>query len=205
MSIDNVLHALVSIQNWGDKQKLEHFLKNNVHVISLYHTMGKQSYIIDANFDNKKQLEIWISELKSLTLPGGVPSILNIQTQKIIDVDKQKNEYSLKDYLDQKSAHHFFMYVDTKGKCDDLLEYVKNVDEIFSMLHIQGQHSYVMEILADNYNQYKNILIAVKSLDSVLHVETCEVITVIKYRNHVLGETGQLVYPKEDIRELYTL
>ena len=45
----------------------------------------------------------------------------------------------------------------------------------------------------------------IKALRSVSRVETQEVIRVIKYRNQILDESGSLAYPREDIREMFTL
>jgi len=44
-----------------------------------------------------------------------------------------------------------------------------------------------------------------KQLKTIHHIETQEVISVLKYRNQVVGEGGGPVTKETDIRELYTL
>ena len=37
------------------------------------------------------------------------------------------------------------MYVDVVGSGDDLIGYIKNNELVHSVLHIQGEHSFVLE------------------------------------------------------------
>jgi hypothetical protein len=201
----SVLHAFIAVSNWGDSKELEYVMTHNTHVVSVFHVMGDCSYILDANFDNKHQLEEWIGLIKGLKLASGVPSVLNLRTIKIIDVYKQKGKFDIRDYRELNDKSHFFMYVDVEGNGDDLIGYVGNVDLVHSMLHVQGAHSFVMEVIADNYDRYKEMLGAIKSLKSVRHVETQEVISVVKFRNQIVDDNGALAYSGEDIRQLYTL
>ena len=200
-----VLHALIAVTNWGDKNELEYLMTHSPNAVSVFHMMGKSSYIIDANFDSKLQLEEWIAVMKGLKLSSGVPSILSLQTQKIIDVYKQKGRFDLKNYSDASESSHFFLHVDVVGSGDDLIGFVKDNELVHSVLHIQGEHSFVMEVIAENYYKYKEMLWMIKSLKSVNHVETQEVIRVIKYRNQIFDESGSLVFPQEDIRQMFTL
>jgi hypothetical protein len=85
------------------------------------------------------------------------------------------------------------------------MSYVKNNDLVHSVVHIQGEHSFAIEVIAENYYKYKEALGMIKSLRSVSRVETQEVIRVIKYRNQILDASGTLAYPQEDIREMFTL
>ena len=200
-----LLHALITVTSWGEKSELEHVMTHSPNSASVFHMMGKCSYIIDANFDDKQQLEDWIGTMKGLRLPSGVPAILSLQTLKIIDVYKQKGRFDLKNYREMNESSHFFMYIDVEGSGDDVIGYIKNIDLVHSMLHIQGEHSFVMEIIAENYYKYKEMLWMLKSLKSVRHVETQEVIKVVKYRNQILDESGSLAYPQEDTRQMFTL
>ena len=200
-----VLHALIAVTNWGEKQELEYLMTHSPHAVSVFHMMGKSSYLVDANFDSKKQLEEWISVMKGLKLASGVPSITSLQTQKIIDVYKQKGQFDLNDYRGTEGSSHFFMYVDVIGSGDDLIGYVKNSDLAHSVVHMQGEHSFAIEVIAENYYKYKELLGMIKSFRSVSRVETQEVIRVIKYRSQILDESGSLAYPQEDIREMFVL
>jgi hypothetical protein len=202
---DSILHALIAVSNWGDAKELEKVMTHNGNVASVYHMMGGCSYLLDANFDNKLQLEEWISIMKGVKLPSGVPAILSLRTLKIIDVYKQKGSFDLKNYREIGDASHFFMYLDVEGSGDDVTGYVKSNDLVHSMLHIQGDHSFILEVIADSYSKYKEMLWMMKSLKSVRRVETQEVIVVKKYRNQIVDEHGSLVYPQEDIRQLFTL
>ncbi len=201
----SVLHALIAVSNWGEASGLEKNMTQNVHVASVFRMMGGCSYLLDANFDSKEQLKDWIDNVKSFKLPSGVPGVLNLRTLKIIDVYKQKGDFDLKDYKEIRDSLHFFIYVDVEGSSDELVAAIKGNDDVHSMLHIQGEHSFVMEVIVENYDRYKEIISAVKSLKSVTHVETQEVISVIKFRNQIVDASGSLAYPSEDIRQLFTL
>ena len=78
---DDVIHALVSIQNWGDSIELVKILERNSHVISLFHIMGRHSYLMDTNFDSKTQLSIWIDKIKSIKLPSLSALRINVFTE----------------------------------------------------------------------------------------------------------------------------
>ncbi|HEY1407214.1 MAG TPA: hypothetical protein VF857_11440 [Spirochaetota bacterium] len=200
-----VLHALIAVSNWGEAAELERVMMQSSHVVSVFRMMGGYSYLLDANFDSKEQLKGWIDQVKSLKLASGVPSVLHLRTLKIIDLYKQKGQFDLNNYKSLAEMSHFFMYVDVEGSGDDLAAYIKCTDCVHSMIHIQGDHSFVMEVIAEKYDNYKEMLGMVKSLKSVRHVETQEVISVIKFRNQIVDESGSLAYPNEDIRQLYTL
>ncbi|MBN1499115.1 MAG: Lrp/AsnC ligand binding domain-containing protein [Spirochaetes bacterium] len=205
MTDKKALNALISIKNWGQSSELEKLLKYNSNTISLFHVMGKSSYIIDAAFISKSDLEDWIRLIKGVSLPGGVPAILDLQTRKIIEVNKGKQKFSLTDYMKTPDMLHFFMFIDTSGESNDLIESIQKMDSVFAALHIQGEHSYVIEIIAENYNDFKNILTEIKKLESVNRVETQEVISVLKYRGEISDDKGNLLFPEEDTREMYTL
>ena len=74
-----------------------------------------------------------------------------------------------------------------------------------SILHIQGASSFIVEVITESYDSYRKLLAKTKTLNSIQHIETLEVLSVNKYRNQVIGRGGKLHYPKTDIRELYTL
>lgn len=199
------LNALVSINNWGQSSELEKILKYNSNVRSLFHMMGGSSYIIDAVFSSKKDIEEWIRHMKAVKLAGGVPSILNMQTQKVIEINKQKDQFSLSNYLSSQDQLHFFMFVDTYGDSHDFLDFAEEADAVQSVIHIQGEHSYAIEIISSQYDDYKTLLHNVKNLKSVNRVVTQEVISVLKYRGEISDESGQLLFPEEDLRELFSL
>jgi hypothetical protein len=171
----------------------------------MFHMMGSYSYLLDANFDDKNQLEEWIAYIKGLKLDSGFPAVLGVQTHKNIQVNKNKTGFSLEDYLKLGEKSHFFLYADNKGAGSDLIDVVNEEADVHSMLHIQGAHSFVLEVITSTYEQYVALLKKVKMLNSVQHVETHEVIAVKKYRNHVMDESGKLVIPQDDIREMFTL
>ena len=202
---DNILHAIVFIQNWGEDNDTINFLRNNIHTISIFHIMGRHSYLIDSNFDNKTQLEKWIRQLKAIKLSSGIPAIISLQTQKIIDVLKQKEDFDLKDYNKLIGGNHFFMLIDNPHHDQRLINLLKKNDIVHSILHIQGGNSFIVEVITDNYNNYKTLLNQTKTIKTLNHIETLEVIMVNKYRNQIIDSGGNLVYPQDDIRELYSL
>ena len=205
MSNNHVLHALIFIQNWGEESGVMEFLKGNSHAISIFHVMGRYSYIIDSNFDDKEQLSDWINQLKSLKLAAGIPAVISMQTQKVIDVFKQKGEFDLKDYKDLTDRFHFFMLIDNPHHDEKLIELLKKMRIVYSILHIQGASSFIVEVITESYDSYRQLLGKTKTLKSIQHIETLEVISVKKYRNQVIDKGGRLSYPQTDVRELYTL
>ncbi|MBN2402375.1 MAG: hypothetical protein JXN64_08235 [Spirochaetes bacterium] len=205
MANNNILHAIVFIQNWGEENTVLDFLNQNTHVISVFHIMGRHSYLIDSNFDSKTQLEDWISKVKSLKLASGMPAIISLQTQKVIQVLKRKEDFDLKDYKDLRECYHFFMLIDNPHHDEGLIKLLKAKEIVHSILHIQGRNSFIIEVITDAYNDYKSLLTKMKTLKTIHHIETLEVILVNKYRNQVMDAGGNLVYPKKDIRELYSL
>lgn len=205
MSQNNILHALVFIQNWGEEDVLKNFLKGNAHAISIFHVMGRHSYIVDSNFDDKAQLSAWINQLKAIKLSVGVPAVISMQTQKVIEVFKQKEDFDLKDYKDLTDRFHFFMLIDNPHHDDKLIELLKKMRIVYSILHTQGANSFIVEVITESYDSYKKLLGKAKALKSIQHIETLEVISVKKYRNQVIDKGGELSYPQTDIRELYTL
>ncbi len=202
---DNILHALVFIQNWGEENVILNFLKQNTHSISIFHIMGRHSYLIDSNFDNKIQLEEWIRQIKSIKLSSGIPAVISLQTQKVIEVFKQKEDFKLNDYKNVSGHYHFFMLIDNPHNDEGLIKLLKTREIVYSVLHIQGRNSFIVEVISELYDNYKDLLLEMKKLKTVNHIETLEVITVNKYRSQIIDAGGNLVYPKKDIRELYTL
>lgn len=202
---DTVIHALVLIQNWGEDRSIVDMLKNNKHVISLFHIMGRHSYLIDANFDDKLQLAGWIGQIKSHTLESGIPAIVSMQTQRIIEVFKKKEDFSLSDYLAMKERYHFFVKIDNPHHDDALLKLLAKSRIVHSILHVQGENSFTIEVIVEDYDRYRSLLSEMKMLKTIHHIETQEVISVLKYRNQILGESGKPVKKESDIRELFTL
>ncbi len=201
----NIIHAIVFIQNWGNGADFIDNLKNNPHVISLFHIMGRHSYLMDVNFDDKTQLGSWIGKLKSITLSSGVPALIAMETQKIIEVLKSKSDFGMGDYRAMTKKFHFFMKIDNPHHDEKLIALLSQEPIVFSNLHVQGENSFVAEVITDDYGKYKNLLMKIKKLKSVHHIETQEVISVLKYRNTCVDESGTLIQPGEDIREMYTL
>lgn len=201
----SVIHALVFIQTWGENNELLRVLTRNSHVVSVFHIMGRQSYLIDANFDDKRQMEDWIYLLKSIRLGSGVPAVIAIQSNKVIDVWKQKEQFSLKDYDGMKDKYHMFMMVDNPHGDEKLISVLGKFPIVYSTLHVQGEYSFIVEIITGDYGLFKELLGKIKKVKSVGHIETREVISVPKYRSRILDESGNLVYPQEDIRQLYVL
>ena len=200
-----ILHGLVLIQTWGDNEELINVLKEDPHVISIFHIMGRHSYLIDVNFDMKDQLAQWILKIKSLKLPSGVPTVISIQSNKVIDVYKQKEAFNLADYQAVRDNYHMFMMIDNPHHDEKLISLLGSFQIVYTILHIQGEHSFIVELIADNYDSFKELLRKTKSLDAVWRIETHEVITVLKYRGQVMDEKGNLSSPRDDIRQLYSL
>jgi hypothetical protein len=202
---DTIIHALVLIQNWGEGGDIVSMLKKDKHIVSIFHVMGRHSFLIDANFDNKEQLSDWIGRMKSIKLPSGTPAIISMQTQRIIDVHKKKEGYSLKDYLSMSQRYHFFVKIDNPHHDDALLKLLSKSPIVYSILHVQGENSFTIEVIVGDYDEYRKLLTEMKQLKTIHHIETQEVISVLKYRNQVVGEDGGPVTKDADIRELYTL
>ncbi len=200
-----VIHSIVFLQNWGNSVPLVKFLQNNQHVVSVFHIMGKHSYLLDANFDNKSQMESWINTVKSITLASGIPSVIAMESQKIIDAMKTKSDFGLEQYLAMNEKNHFFMKIDNPHGDENLISTLTANPIVVSVLHVQGACSFICEVIADDYAKYKSLLKEIKLIESVHHIETQEVVMVLKYRNKIIDESGALVLPENDLRELYTL
>lgn len=203
--LSNKIHALVLVQNWGDTNDLMEALREYKNISSVYHIMGRHSYLIDAYFDNKQDLVNCIRNAKAIKLSSGVPALVNMQTLRIIDVFKQKEDYSLKDYHAIEDSFHFFVKLDVPNNDEKLIRLLKKNDAVTSVLHVQGEVSYVIEVITNDYEKYRELIRQIKKLRVVGHIETQEVIKVIKYRNQIIDETGNLIEPIDDIRELYSL
>ncbi len=204
MQENKVIQALISIQNWGSNKTLVNELISKSNIISLYHTMGDASFILDTNFDDKHQLENFIEDLKIIN-HSGTPAIRKITTEKIIDVIKQKQNFSLEDYGQAKEIYHFFTYVDVIGKEMKFVQFCENCDIIHSALHIQSSHSFVIEVIAKTYADFRDLISKIRSVKNVVHLTSQEVISVKKYRNRVLRDSGEIELAHQDIRELYSL
>lgn len=201
----NVIHALVLLQNWGGDETILKVLENNPHIISVFHVMGRYSYLLDVNFDNRGQLSAWIGHMKSISLPAGIPAIIAMQTQRIIDVIKFKETFSLTDYKDIKGKYHFFVRIDNPHHDKALINILSGNSIITSALHVQGDTSFIAEVIVDDYDKYRALLSSMKELETIHHIETQEVISVLKYRNQRLDGSGKLLPMQNDIREIYTL
>jgi hypothetical protein len=202
---EDMIHALVFVQNWGDSGDLIKILVRDSHVISLFHIMGRHSYLLDTNFDDKAQLRGWIERLKSVKLSSGLPAVQSMQTQRIIDVHKQKEGFSLKDYLEMRARYHFFMMIDNPHHDDGLLKLLGKSGIVYSVLHVQGESSFAVELIVSDYDQYRALLTEMKKLKTIHHIETQEVISVMKYRNQIIDEKDNTMKTESDIREFYSL
>jgi len=200
-----IIHGLVFIQTWGENTELLRVLKHSTHVVSVFHIMGRQSYLIDVNFDDKDQLEDWIYQIKTIKLGSGVPAVISIQSNKVIDVYKQKEDFDLKDYHDIKDRYHMFMMIDNPHDDEKLISLLESFPSVYSILHVQGEYSFIVEVITGEYDSFRELLKKIKSVQTIGHIETREVISVPKYRNRTLDESGKLISPQEDIREMYVL
>jgi hypothetical protein len=205
MSDNSILHAVVFVQNWGEEGGLMAFLKGSPHAASIFHVLGRYSYIVDSNFDDREQLSDWIHQLKTIPLAAGPPAVISLQTQKVIDVFKQKKDFDLKDYQALTDRFHFFMLIDNPHHDAQLIEAFKKMRIVHSILHVQGASSFIVEIITESYDRYRKLLAKAKTLKSIQHIETLEVLSVNKYRNQMIDRGGKLIYPKTDLRELYSL
>jgi len=201
---DGIIHAIVMVNNWGNDDEILKIIKNNNHIISIFHIMGRHSYLLDANFDDKKQLSAWINQMKSIMLPSGVPAITSIQTQRIIEVHKRKKEFTLEQYLNMKEKKHFFVQIDCPSYVKGFLDLLKKSQIVHSIIHIQGENSFTLEAVTEDYSDYKKLLKKIKKLKNIKHIETQEVISVLKYRNQIFDEARGFSYQKDDIRMLYS-
>jgi len=202
---ENVKHALVLIHTWGDNTELLAMLKNNKHCVSIFHIMGRYSFLVDANFDNFEQIENWVNQLKALKLSSGVPAVIQMLTQRVIDVHKTKSDFTLQEYFAMKDREHFFVQIDSPQEDESLINSLKESSVVHSVLHVQGESSFTIEIIVDDYDEYRAFLKKIKKFHTINHIETQEVIAVIKYRNQIFDDRGRLVYPAEDNRELFSL
>lgn len=205
--LEKKVHAIVLIQTWGDSNHFLEDIKRDSYIVSLFHIMGRYSYLLVTNFDNKNQLAHWIDKIKKYSANNIIPNVLSIRTQRIIDVYKQKKDFTLKNYLDMNEKYHFFVEIDDPHHDNGLLSLLENSTIVHSILHIQGEYSFTIEIITEDYNKYKNLLKKIKSLESSIHhIETFEIISVLKYRDYILSNSKDiLLTPPKDIRELYTL
>ena len=143
--------------------------------------------------------------MKASELQSGIPAIISMQTQRIIDVHKKKEDFKLADYLGMKEPYHFFVKIDNPHHDDALLKLLAKSPIVHSILHVQGENSFTIEVIVGDYDDYRKLLSEMKKLKTIHHIETQEVISVLKYRNQVLGAGGKPETSTDDIRELYTL
>ena len=113
--------------------------------------------------------------------------------------------FNLNTYKSLKDRCHFFVKIDNPHHDEGLISLLKDDTIVCSMLHVQGETSFIAEVITNDYENYKQLLKKVKELESINHIETQEVISVIKYRNQIFDESGNLIFPDKDIREIYTL
>jgi len=203
--LKRVLHGLIFIQTWGECDELLQFLKGNEFVFSVFHIMGRHSYLVDALFDQKDELEQWIARVRAFKLDSGVPAVLATQSNKVIAVYKRKEDFSLKNYREIRDRNHMFMMINNPTNDAALLALLEELPTVHSILHVQGVHSFMVELIMEDYENFRELLTKIKALGTVQHIETQEVINVHKYRNTILDEKGELVVPKQDIRELFAL
>jgi hypothetical protein len=202
---DRVINAIVLIQNWGDDREIINVMKDDSHIISIFHIMGRYSYLIDVNFDNMDQLSEWINLMKTVKLPGGVPAMQSVTTQRVIDVHKQKSDFTIEDYNKMKKKHHFFVEIDNPHHDEEVLSLIKESSIVYSVLHVQGETSYAIEVIVEDYDDYRKFLSGLKNVSTLHHIETFEVISILKYRNSILDDSGNPRPLADDHRELYTL
>ncbi|MFC1668988.1 hypothetical protein ACFL20_01235 [Spirochaetota bacterium] len=201
----NIIHVTVFIRTWGNDSNILEAMKSNSHIISIYHIMGKHSYLVDANFDDKKQLSDWINYIKSIYISEGVPAVMSLRTQKVININKQKKDYTLDDYMALKNKQHFFVEIDNPHHDEILMGLLVKSPIVHSILHVQGESSFIIELILKDYTEYTDLLGSIKDINTIHHIETFEVISVIKYRNKILDAHDNVILPGEDNRELFTL
>lgn len=129
----------------------------------------------------------------------------DMQTQKIIRAYKKKENFSLEDYNTMEEKYHFFLIINAPHHGEKLINTMKANDSVYSTLHIQGNNSLIAEIITNSQDNFLDFLEELKDIQSIQRIDILEVIHVNKYRNQVLDKVGNLVYPEEDIREIYIL
>jgi hypothetical protein len=82
---------------------------------------------------------------------------------------------------------------------------MQNEEIVHSIVHIQGNNALIAEIITPTHDLYTALLRKIQAIQSINRLNILEVVHVNKYRNQILDDVGNLVYPAEDIRELYTL
>jgi hypothetical protein len=125
-------------------------------LVSIFHVLGRYSYIVDSNFDDREQLSDWIHQLKTIPLAAGPPAVISLQTQKVIDVFKQKKDFDLKDYQALTDRHHFFMLIDNPHHDAQRIEAFKKMRIVHSILHVQGASAFIVEIITESYDSYRS-------------------------------------------------
>lgn len=178
---DERIEAIALMQYVGDNGAVLEFLEKSPQVLSVYHTIGEWCYVLRTSFEDKPQLEAWLKEVKCITASDDslFPTVSAIQTLKIID--EYKEDTTLEQYRNSDCQHHAFMKIGFIG--DDSL-FVKDFQEhpaVRRILHVQGDTSFVMEILTDKVDTIRKIISLVKCHKGVVKVVTQEVISVVKH------------------------
>jgi hypothetical protein len=97
------------------------------------------------------------------------------------------------------------MKIDNPHSDEKIVSLLRKNPIVVSVLHVQGACSFICEVMTEEYEKYKALVKDIKSIESVNHIETQEVVAVLKYRNTIIDDTGALVMPNVDTREMYSL
>jgi hypothetical protein len=180
---DSRIDAITMMRSWGDGVPLIDFLKSSDRVKSIFHIMGYWSYLVKTQFEDKLQLEEWLAKVKSCPVSdtAHIPAITIIETLKIIDEYKQGEPLTLEMYRTTDCKHHAFMRVDYLGNDQVFVESYHEHPAVNTIFHVQGEPSFIMEILTDNVDTIRKIIGTIKQHKTVTRVITQEVISVIKY------------------------
>ncbi|MEE9910151.1 MAG: hypothetical protein K4571_00365 [Deltaproteobacteria bacterium] len=77
MAKNNVLPATIFVQKWGEEGGLIEFPGGNPHAISIFHVIGRHSYIVDSNSDDRGRFNDW----SILQIQGASSFIVEVITE----------------------------------------------------------------------------------------------------------------------------
>lgn len=179
---NGLFHCIIRISSWGDSTGLLNRLREKDEVYSIFHIMGGASYLLDCFCHDKIGLRDLVLEIKRYTIASSnaLPVVNSLTTQKILKVYKSSIGFNITHYLGDKI--YGFILVNNLRNHEGFLRLILDVEDIKSVLYLQGDFSYLLEIMAQNNEEVFDLIQAVQTIESVTAMETQEVISIIKYR-----------------------
>jgi hypothetical protein len=163
---------------------------------------------VDVFVPDKGRLRSLILEMKRYTLAANnpLPAVNTLNTQKILVVYKSQPEFNITHYLTDKQ--YGFMWLKTKGNDEELADILKDEEAIKSILYLQGEASFLLEVMIHNHADMVSLIQEIKNLEGVRDLEVQEVLSVIKYRGLLYEDPTakpRFILPEIEAQEIITI